>query len=294
MFNPSATVVGASGFAPCRVKDNAYLFGYHGFVYTALHAVSAETVRHAGVLLLTADRSPVEVTLRDGRCFRASAIAIAPRTARRLRADNAALVSFNVMPSNRWFHVLRELHGHHDVAILDRDGFSPLDTSLGRLFNGEASLGHAERVFDDALGETHRQLPTTVRPDPVAMALLARLDLHPHLGLEELAMACGRSAAWVQRALAQELAMSMRDYQNWLKQRRVFELLYTRRSLTQIALDAGFGDSPQFSRTFQRWYGQSPSYSRNPNHVRVFKPCLSAWGAGEAVAPANDEGVQGP
>jgi AraC family transcriptional regulator, arabinose operon regulatory protein len=37
-----------------------------------------------------------------------------------------------------------------------------------------------------------------------------------------------------------------------------------------VALQAGFADSPQFSRTFQRWYGQSPSFSRDPKSVRVF------------------------
>ena len=270
MFHPSATVVGAAGVAPCRVKDNAYVFGYHGFIYTALHAVSAETVRHPGVLLLTADGSPVEVTLRDGRCFRASALAIAPRTARRLRADNRPLVSLNVLPSSRWFHVLRALRGRQEVAILDRDGFAPFDGALARLLSGEASLDLAESVFEEAMSETHRQLPTTTAADPIALDLLARLDIDPHLTIDDLALACGRPAAWVQRLLSFELDMSMRDYQNWLKQRRVFELLYTRRSLTQVALEAGFGDSPQFSRTFQRWYGQSPSYSRNPNHVRIF------------------------
>jgi len=70
MLNPSATVVGAAGALPRHVKDNAYVFGYHGFIYTSQHNVSAETVRHPGVLLLSADRTPFEITLRDGRCFR--------------------------------------------------------------------------------------------------------------------------------------------------------------------------------------------------------------------------------
>jgi AraC-like DNA-binding protein len=101
------------------------------------------------------------------------------------------------------------------------------------------------------------------------------LDANPHLSIEDLARQMGRPTAWMARMFASAVGMSMRDYQGWLRQRRVFDLLYTPRSLTEVAYDAGFGDSPQFSRTFQRWYGVSPSHSRDPRHVRVFVPGAS-------------------
>ena len=68
---------------------------------------------------------------------------------------------------------------------------------------------------------------------------------------------------------AAAVGMPFREYQNWIKQRRVYEVLYSRRSLTQVAMAAGFADSPQFARMFRRWYGQSPSYSRDPKRVRI-------------------------
>lgn len=269
MFTSTDTVVGAA-VAPSRVKDNAYVFGHHGFLYTARHAVSAETKRHPGVVLVTADRSDVEITLRDGRCFRAAALAIAPRVARRLRADDRALLSFNVLPSSRWFHGLRTLRDRHDVAILDRDGFGALDTRFQRLYQGDASVDLAASVFENTLAEAHRQIDPPSAADPVLLGLLQALDDDPSLPPEALAERCGRPLPWVLRALAEELGMPLADYRHWLRQRRVLGLLYSRRSLTQVALEGGFVDSPQLSRTFQRWYGQSPSFSRNPNHVRLF------------------------
>ena len=71
------------------------------------------------------------------------------------------------------------------------------------------------------------------------------------------------------RLFSSAVGMSLRDYQGWLKQRRTLELLCSSRSLTEVALAAGFSDSPQFSRSFQRWYGQSPSFSRDPKQVHV-------------------------
>jgi len=251
-------------------KDNAYVFGYHGFVYTSQRAASAETVRHPGVLLLSADRVPFEVTLRDGRTYRTNALAVGPRVARRLMAHDVALISINVLPSSAWFHVLRPLRGPHGVAPLDREGFAHLDELLWQLHTGHGDLEAAATLFAEAMAEARRQLPPVPEPDPLALAMVRRLDADPHLSVDDLAAAIGQTAQWVTRTFASALDMSMRDYQNWLKQRRVFDLLYTRRSLTEVAFDAGFGDSPQFSRTFQRWYGQSPSYSRNPKHVRIF------------------------
>ena len=270
MLNPSATVVGAAGALPRHVKDNAYVLGDHGFIYTAQHAVSAETVRHPGVLLLSADRAPFEITLRDGRCFRTTALAIGPRVARRLKAEDTALISINILPSSHWFHVLRPLRDHDGVVMLDREAFTHLDTDLWQLHRGDGNLGLAHRVFDEAMAEVRRQLPARPEPHPDVLEMVRQLDTSPHLSIEELAAALGRTSQWVSRTFSTELDMSMRDYQNWLKQRREIDLLYTRRSLTQVALESGFGDSPQFSRTFLRWYGRSPSYSRNPHHVRVF------------------------
>jgi AraC-like DNA-binding protein len=180
------------------------------------------------------------------------------------------LISINILPSSHWFHVLRPLRDHDGVVMLDREAFTHLDTDLWRLHRGDGSLALAHGVFDEAMAEVRRQLPARPEPHPDVLEMVRQLDTSPHLTIEELAAALGRTSQWVSRTFSTELDMSMRDYQNWLKQRRVFDLLYTRRSLTQVALESGFGDSPQFSRTFLRWYGRSPSYSRNPHHVRVF------------------------
>lgn len=252
-------------------KDNAYVLGFHGFVYTTAHSVSGITVRQPAVMLITANRAPFELTLRDGQVFTGNAMVVAPLVARSLRADQGQLLSFNVLPSCPNFHAFRAIP-RPGVMMLTRHAYDALDDAFVRLFEADSNLEEAQQVFDAMVAITREQLPPSSPPDPRALEMIRLLDDNPHMSVDDLAEQLGRSPAWMSRMFSAAVGMSLRDYQSWLKQRRVYDLLYTPRSLTDVALASGFGDSPQFSRTFLRWYGQSPSQSRNPKLVRVFAP----------------------
>jgi AraC family transcriptional regulator, arabinose operon regulatory protein len=250
-------------------RDCAYVLGYHGFIYTGLQLSSEMTVRHPAVLLLSADYTPFEVSVRRGKTVHAQAMVVPPLVARSLAAEGVPLLSFNIMPSHEAFHIFSAMQ-HPGVVALDRHAFNQLDDALGPVFNGAAPFAQAERVFEQAVAEAVRQLPPAPAPDPKALALIRLLDANPSLSLDDLAQQFGRSNAAMSRLFSSAVGMSLRDYQSWLRQRRMYDLLYTKRSLTDVAYASGFADSPQFSRTFQRWYGKSPSYSRDPRFVRVF------------------------
>src|SRR6218665_4026345 len=81
---------------PAPPLDNAYVLGYHGFVYTSAQVSSGLTVRHSAVVLLTADHTDIEVALRDAPPVAAPAMVVAPLVARRLTARDAQLLSVNV------------------------------------------------------------------------------------------------------------------------------------------------------------------------------------------------------
>ncbi|GAB4562522.1 MAG: helix-turn-helix transcriptional regulator [Rhizobacter sp.] len=251
------------------VRDCSYVLGYYGFIHTGLRLSSGMTVRHSAVLLVSADYTPFEVTLRGGKTVNAQALVVPPLVARTLSADGVPLLSFNIFPSHRAFHIFCAMH-HPGVVALDRHAFNQLDDVLDAMVKGDASFKQAEKVFELAVAEATRQLPPALAPDPKALDLIRLLDENPKLSLDELARLFGRSNAAMSRMFSQAVGMSLRDYQSWLRQRRMYHLLYTHRSLTDVAHDAGYADSPQFSRTFSRWYGKSPSFSRDPRFVRVF------------------------
>lgn len=249
--------------------DNSYVLGHHGFIYTSGSLVSGMTLRHPAVLLLSVDGRPFQTPLPDGRVLSASAMLVPPRVERALDAQGVPVVSLNIMPQHASYHVFRAMQPG-GVREIDRHLFNALNDDLEALLHGRASIVEAELTFSRAVTEAQRVLPPAPAPDPRALPLIRMLDAHPELNLDVLARKLGYSHQVMSRLFSSAVGMSMRDYQNWLKQRRVYEVLYTRRSITQVAYLAGFADSPQFTRTFQRWYGQTPSNARDPKHVRVF------------------------
>ncbi|HEY0819597.1 MAG TPA: helix-turn-helix transcriptional regulator [Rhizobacter sp.] len=249
--------------------DNSYVLGHHGFIYTSVHLSSGTTLRHPAVLLVSVDGRPFRLTLADGRVLTTAAAMVPPRVERALDAIGVPLLSLNIMPAHGAYHVFRAMQ-HGGVRELDRHIFNALHEGFEALLHGRASIVEAELVFSRAVTEVQRVLPPAPAPDPRALPLIRMLDAHPELSLDVLARKLGYSHQVMSRLFTSAVGMSLRDYQNWLKQRRVYDVLYTGRSLTQVAYLAGFADSPQFTRTFQRWYGQSPSHARDPKNVRVF------------------------
>jgi AraC family transcriptional regulator of arabinose operon len=252
-----------------ELLDNSYVLGYHGFLYTSTRLPTTTTLRHPAVLLISVDHSPFQLTLPDGTLLKAEAALVPPRVERTLDACGAPIVSLNILPAHGAFHVFRAAQ-KAGIKPLDRHAFNHLNGDFERLLHGKATIVEAELCFSRAVTEAQRLLPPAPAPDAKALSLIRMLDADPTLGLDELAKRLGYSHQVMSRLFSSAVGMSLRDYQNWLKQRRVYDVLYTRRSLTQVAYMAGFTDSPQFTRTYQRWYGNTPSYARDPKHVRVF------------------------
>lgn len=257
--------------ASATERDNSYVLGYQGFVYTSRRIASGPTTRYPGVLLLSADYQPFVLTPEGGPPLSANAAVVAPRVARSLDAQGVPLLSFNVMPSHDAYHVFRAMQ-RPGVLAVDRYAFSPLDEAFGLLCRGEARLSEAALIFEQTLSVAVPLMPPAAPPDATSLQILRMLENNPELSLDELARMCGRSQQAMSRLFSAATGMSLRDYHGWLKQRRTYNLLCSKRSLTDVAQAAGFVDSPHFSRTFARWYGQSPSFSRDPKFVRVINP----------------------
>jgi AraC family transcriptional regulator of arabinose operon len=253
------------------VRDNSYVLGYQGFVYTSDRISSGLTSRYPGVLLLSADYQPFVLTPEGGPALSANAAVVAPRVARSLVALGVPLLSFNVMPSHDAYHVFRAMQ-RPGVLALDRYAFSALDEAFNLLCRGAARLSDADHIFEQAMSLALPLMPPASQPDAMSLRILRMLEDNPELSLDELARLCGRSQQAMSRLFTAAVGMSLRDYHGWLKQRRIYNLLCSKRSLTDVAQAAGFVDSPHFSRTFARWYGQSPSFSRDPKFVRVINP----------------------
>ncbi|MBL0728036.1 helix-turn-helix transcriptional regulator [Piscinibacter sp. HJYY11] len=254
--------------AALRPRETAYVLGHDGFIYAGHDLSSGVTSRHSAAILLSADHRAVTVTSPDGTRFSGPALLVPPLVPRRLDAAGVALLSINVMPSHRAFHVFAARQ-HAGVQPLHRELYFAWDADLRGLVKGELDLDTAGTLFEHLVDLACSQLPPAPPQDPAAGLLIQLLDDNPCCTIDELARKLGRPPRAVSRLFPLALGMSARDYQGWLRMRRMMELMDSARSLTDVALDAGFSDSPQFSRTYLRWYGRPPSTTRDPSRVRV-------------------------
>jgi AraC family transcriptional regulator, arabinose operon regulatory protein len=254
------------------MRDHAYLTGFEGYVYTTDRTDTPFTQRPSAQVMLSANRSPFELVLRNGETLHASAMAVAPMVERRFVSPHGQQVGFHVMPTHPLYRHLVGVPGSGVVPI-DRDAFSAWDDMLTALYEGRSTSEVVQQHFDAVV----RCAAGLFTPRPLAYPAQAELIYEllvrePDVGLARMAEQFRVSGRWMSKLFHQAMGMSLRDYQTSRKHRKALEMIYSRRSLTDLAHEAGFADSPQFTRAFQRWYGQNPSFSRDRQQVGVFLP----------------------
>ena len=249
--------------------DNVYIVGCSGFIYTAPSIVSEETRPPSAALIVSAGSAPFRVSVK-GKKQSARAAVVPPFLARGLDARDGPLVCFHITPSSPHYAAFRAL-AHGRIALLERSCFQHLDAQLDALYQGCLAPALAPDIYQQALRIPFQHLTPRSRLDPREPLIRELLENGRDLTLTDLARELGTSYFWASRLMTEVFGMSFRDYKSWQKLQRVFHLLHSDRSITEIAHAAGFTDSAHLSRTYQRWFGQPPSYSRNRNNVRVMR-----------------------
>ncbi|RFA30993.1 hypothetical protein CAI21_03190 [Alkalilimnicola ehrlichii] len=251
------------------MKDNVYMIGRPGFIYTAPWIATRNTRPPSAAIILAAGPRPFTLIIK-GRELRTRAAIVPPFVARGLYARNVPLVCFHIMPGSANYDAFSYL-AQGSIPLLERSLFTRFDLELELLYRGRLSPAQALDVYEAIVQIAIRYLPAQAHPDARVRRIRDLLETGPEPTLAQLAAELGVSYFWASHMMAKVFGMSLRDYKAWRKQQRVFDLLHSQRSITDIAHAAGFTDSAHLSRTYQRWFGQPPSYSRNSNHVRIFR-----------------------
>ena len=264
---PSFTKMDIFGVLSDVRKDNLYWFGARGLIFTSPWVATSRTLRHPAVLLLTASGKPLELAV-GGRVLRHDALALAPLTERGLVARDVGLVSVHVQPDHPCFPAFQQIG--QGWRRLDRRGFAAFDRDLLRAYEGRLSHAAAAALFEDLVQVAAEQIPAPRPGHARAEWLRTLLDERPSCSLEELAQALDLSYTAASHCFSRAVGMPLRTYQQWQKCLRAAARLHEDCKLTDIALESGFTDSAHLSRTWQRCYGLSPSYIRDPKHVQLF------------------------
>ncbi|WP_420894965.1 helix-turn-helix transcriptional regulator, partial [Sorangium cellulosum] len=125
----------------------------------------------------------------------------------------------------------------------------------------EAGMLFAARFVDVVSGQQRRPPEAAARDRRRAVEAALWVDAHAHepLDLERAAREAGLSAFHFLRLFARVLGVTPHQYLVRARLRRAARLLADGAlSITDIALDVGFGDLSNFVRTFHRAAGVSP------------------------------------
>jgi AraC-like DNA-binding protein len=97
-----------------------------------------------------------------------------------------------------------------------------------------------------------------------------RLESENHLSVGEIAADVALSESRFSHLFTEQVGVSVRRYQLWLRLRDAIHLLARGTSLTHTAHEAGFSDSAHLTRTFRQMLGIAPSALLKHSSLIVF------------------------
>jgi AraC-like DNA-binding protein len=244
---------------PCRTPNAATarmrLMG-DSYAYASPSLVS-RACRHSVTLLMAVGDEPVQVQWRHGVAS-APALLVAPLVDRTLHMANTPFVLVDLEPSHACFRriALGVAGGVHGLALPELQGLQ----AIARAF-------HARQLGGPQLDARLREAITSLAlawPEPAPLDTRAAwmkraIDRDPCVTLESLAGALAMSPTRASRLFSAQMGIPSRAYAMAAKIRAAARYMGSARSLTEVAVAAGFADSAHFSKVWLRYYGAPPS-----------------------------------
>jgi AraC-like DNA-binding protein len=247
-------------------RDHLYLLP-HGSIHTSPSVITKSTSSSVAFILLSAQRLSFEVTVGQ-RTHISNAVAFRPMQEGGVRAENRALVSILVHPTHPEY---RRFCAISDAGCqpLDRDAFGVADELLRRAYLGQLGIQGAQELLEMVVGATVRYLPRIRSKDDRCARILQMLQQNPYYQLSEFAEALHVPPHRMPQLFARAVGLPWRSFQLWQKVRAVGVEMGSRRTLTEIAMEAGFSDSAHLSKTWHQFFGAAPSKFFNHRQVQV-------------------------
>lgn len=216
-------------------------------------------------------------------------------------ANKAHRMVNGLYPPSHSFWVVMSAPAQAEPALLTRDGLRDFQNYLGRrglTHDVEPQCQHAIRDLAELVNDAriytgsslliaeiraklHTVLVETWKAQDKRMAerhnselvddFLRRLhgDPYAELNIGDVAGQLGYSRSYLHNRFRTEVGMSPSDYAQRLRIKRCCQrLTATEESVTDIAIEFGFGSSQYFSRVFRKYLGTTPSEYRSQMLIR--------------------------
>jgi AraC family transcriptional regulator of arabinose operon len=265
--SPEAVASAEQGeLAAGETRDHLYLLA-HGTIYASPWIITRATSRSPACILLTAQRKPFEVAIGN-ETHVSTALAIRPLQVRSLRAEHCELVSIMVHPTHPEYRRFCAIAAAGCQA-LDRDAFNDVDELLRSAYLGQLGVHGAQQLLETVVNIAVRYLPRIRTRDVRCERIVQMLQQNPYCQINELCEAINVAPERMPHLFVRAVGLPWRSFQLWQKVRAVGTQMGSRRSLTQIAITAGFSDSAHLSKTWHQSFGAAPSKFFDHRFVQV-------------------------
>ncbi|QSP96230.1 helix-turn-helix transcriptional regulator [Marinobacter salinisoli] len=187
----------------------------------------------------------------DGHWRASRAVLVAPDVEQSLKPGNTRMWCAQLDPDSDYWRALRHLLG--DQRSVDVSGvFQAVaaGSEIGCAEVHEALLNVLQRVGED---------PAPLDPRIQQVCDLLRAELPEKIQVGSLAALVGLSSSRLSHLFRQQVGVPLRRFLLHLKVSRVLAHWERGKSLSQLAMDAGFYDQPHFVRTARDMFDALPS-----------------------------------
>ncbi|MDF3835705.1 AraC family transcriptional regulator [Cupriavidus basilensis] len=240
------------------------------FLYITPAIQSGLTERSSTTLLASATGRPFLLEALDGTRMQCAAALVAPNVPRRLDADGCGLLSLNLDPTSGACRELAGVLSDHGIHVIDARCFGRLRERFEAALLGELDGSQLRelgiRMVDAVTGHPTPDVPL----DPRIECVLHKVRNHVgRLPLRDLSAVACLSPDRLTHLFREQVGLSLKSYVLWAKILRSVQQFTSSRRLTDVALDGGFTDAAHMSRTFQRYFGLTPSFLADSSRVEI-------------------------
>ena len=196
---------------------------------------------------------------------------IAPNARAAVDTGRHPLVDILIDPESAAFACLRPLLGDAPVIALPRERLAGFELDLRAMLAGTLDCGTAFARVEAILAALCDYRPRPPALDPRIRTVLSHLEdrLAEPPPVAELAAAAGVSESRFMALFKAQLGLPVRQYLLWRRLRQAAALWDEGRSLSDLAVAAGFYDQAHFTRTVKRMLAIAPSLLADPGRTVV-------------------------
>lgn len=251
------------------MPDKTYAYTWDGVLLFAPRELSNTAHAHFPATLLMAVDRPFALTIAGERRYYEIAL-LAPNVSRQTDTEGHPVVDLLIDPDDTLYRHLHPLLGGQPVVGLEGSRIAAVRERFADIFQGRLDCRSAAQFVTDTLHalcpEPLPELPWDARVTQATRYLRQRVPGSAPTAAE-VAAHVGLSESRFGHLFSEQLGLPLRQYLLWLRLRHAARLWAQGRSLSEMALGAGFYDHAHFTRTLRRMTDYAPSMLTDPHSV---------------------------